>query len=104
MITKQSVKRRREQRELDKLFREICAENGGACVLHCSSNCSGIATEPHHKLGRGIGGKDVKENILPSCHACHRFVHDHPAAAYAAGLMLRRHEAPESIGGTRKVP
>ena len=45
--------------------------------------------DPHHVLPRGRGGKDEVENLVLLCRLHHSWVHEHPADAYALGLLAR---------------
>lgn len=44
----------------------------------------------HHVVPRGRGGKNTSANLLWLCPDAHGWVHDHPAAARDAGLLLGR--------------
>ncbi|HXA33387.1 MAG TPA: HNH endonuclease signature motif containing protein [Acidimicrobiales bacterium] len=44
----------------------------------------------HHRLRRSQGGTNDLENLLLVCARHHRHIHDHPAASYEAGTLLRR--------------
>ncbi|UQN29451.1 HNH endonuclease [Brachybacterium kimchii] len=48
----------------------------------------------HHRQGRGGDSPHSPANLVLLCGSgttgCHGWVHAHPAAAYAAGLMVRR--------------
>lgn len=50
----------------------------------------GQATEVHHRRGRqGRRYLDDRE-WLAVCHACHAWIHNHPAWSYEHGYLLRR--------------
>lgn len=64
--------------------------------------CWGRATDPHHRVVRGIGGvhgeakerADELADLVLLCRRCHQQVHAYPAASYALGLLLKRHQVP----------
>ena len=48
------------------------------------------ATDIHHIVGLAQGGaRSDPENLMSVCRECHRWIHDHPDAARARGLMGR---------------
>lgn len=67
----------------DELLAELC-KAGIPCV------CTGRAECRHHILRRSQGGGDDRDNTIDVCSACHRWVHDNPAAALVLGLLRRR--------------
>ena len=62
-------------------------ECGGLCGVK-APGCIKWADDPHHRLPRGRGGKDTKENCLWCCRSCHDFLHRFPAWAEAHGFIL----------------
>lgn len=95
-------KRRTAQPIAAKVRRELAARSGGVCEIG-APGCTGQATEAAHRVKRGMGGRkgaaltghDVLSNLLHVDHHCHhQLCHANPAAAYAAGWMLREHEHP----------
>ncbi len=62
--------------------------NGWCEIAHL--NCSGRATEVHHRLMRSQGGGHDVDNLLHLCGAGHRFVHDNPEHSYGKGWLLHR--------------
>lgn len=53
----------------------------------CQESC---ATEIHHKLPRGRGGKlSDLNNFLAVCRACHTFITDHPQWAVEKGYTIK---------------
>lgn len=71
--------------------------SGGICEF-CSS---ARATDMHHRISRGVGGKWSPANILHICRACHSDANR--PEAYESGLSLRRHEDPEAVRVHRKT-
>ena len=62
--------------------------NGWCEIIHL--NCSGRATEVHHRLMRSQGGGHDVDNLLHLCGAGHRLVHDNPEHSYGKGWLLHR--------------
>ena len=70
--------------------------SGGLCEVG-RAGCLLRATEAHHRVPRGYGGRhgqarqvsDRLSNLLDVCRACHGWVHGHPVAARQAGWLLR---------------
>ncbi len=58
------------------------------CEAGCPG-CKGVATEVHHKRGRGVW-QNVVEYFLAVCHHCHSWIETHPAEAKAKGFSLPR--------------
>lgn len=54
-------------------------------------------TDPHHRHLKGQGGLDVPSNIAALCASCHRWCHEHPAAATEEGWIV---QAPYDWRGT----
>jgi 5-methylcytosine-specific restriction protein A len=78
--------------------------SGGLCEIE-APGCTEVASEAAHRKKVGAGGRKgdaavrhhVLSNLLHACHNCHQVQgHRHPAAAYAAGWMLREHQNPLS--------
>lgn len=80
----------------------LAVRSGGKCEI-AAPGCTGQATEASHRVKVGAGGRKgqaavghhVLSNLLHvdrHCHAQH--LHAEPAAAYAAGWMLREHQDP----------
>ena len=88
-----SAKRRKSQRALVALTRQLIAERGPFCEARVSPSCTGRADHPHHKLMQSQGGKHDRETAMLVCAACHSFIHQNTGLAYDIGLLIRRHEA-----------
>lgn len=78
--------------------------SGGLCEIG-APGCTEIATDGSHRIKSGTGGRKgaaavrhhVLSNLLHACRHCHStWLHAQPAAAYAAGWMLREHQSPLS--------
>lgn len=54
--------------------------------------CQGRAVHPHHRKRRSQGGDDSQRNVISVCASCHRWIHEHPAAAYSRGLLVHSWE------------
>lgn len=59
-------------------------------VCECGRSCTDRAQVMHHRLPRSAGGRHTAANLLHLADAHHRWIHDHPAAAYELGLLIRR--------------
>lgn len=67
--------------------------------------CQGQGIDPHHRITRGAGGRhrEAKERsdrmsaLLLLCRACHRWTHEHPAAAEPLGLLLPQSAIPAQV-------
>jgi hypothetical protein len=66
--------------------RALCRERAGSCCERCGQWApNGHA---HHRLSRARGGEDELSNLMWLCGpGCHRWVHENPAAATAAGWL-----------------
>lgn len=68
----------------------VAGRSGGVCE-YCRS---ARATDKHHRVSRGVGGKWHPANIIDLCRACHARAtnprtNDPSAWAYTNGLCLR---------------
>ena len=52
-------------------------------------NCNNVATDIHHKKGRGLFLLDT-ETWLPVCRNCHEWIENNPSEAYELGFSLKR--------------
>lgn len=55
------------------------------------------ASEMHHRISRGVGGRWSPANILHLCMECHGWVTHNPTKAKALGLSVDRADDPERI-------
>lgn len=106
--------------------RGLADRSGNVCEIQ-RPGCTGVATDACHRIGEGMGGRhgaaaelnDRLGNVLHACRTCHRWTHDHPAAARRQGWMLRNGDNPlrkrvnyrsagwlllDDDGGTRAAP
>lgn len=78
-----------------KVMRLLRERSGGLCELGIVCLGRAAATDPSHRMAKGMGGtKDPRSNTaannLHSCRKCHDVVERDPAAAYANGWKIRR--------------
>lgn len=69
--------------------------SGGMCEIGAVCAGKGAATDPSHRIAKGMGGtKDPRSNTpsnnLHACRACHDLAEGDPAGAYARGWKIRR--------------
>lgn len=95
-----SPKRRKKQREWNRITREAIAAVNGFCVVR-SSDCTQWATDGHHRLKSSQGGKNTLENCVPCCRRCHDFLEAHPATAVVLGFSIRRSSSLAAAPGTK---
>lgn len=85
-----------------KVRAALAVRSQGRCEI-AAPGCTGVATDFSHRKKTGAGGRkgaaklahDVLSNALHACRTCHgQHMHAEPAAAYAAGWMLREHQNP----------
>lgn len=50
------------------------------------------ATDCHHRVSVGVGGKWSPANILHLCRLDHSYFTDHPKEAYPLGVMVESHD------------
>ena len=60
-----------------RILVELTARSRGRCEIALPRICAGTATDPHHKKLRSRGGSNDLVNLIDSCRACHRAIHDH---------------------------
>ncbi|WP_326643039.1 hypothetical protein OG884_06195 [Streptosporangium sp. NBC_01755] len=73
----------------------LAKRSGGWCELGIVCLGNAQATDPSHRIAKGMGGtKDPRSNTAANnthaCRACHDVVERDPAAAYANGWKIRR--------------
>jgi 5-methylcytosine-specific restriction protein A len=82
-----------------KAVMAILAErSGGMCELGIVCLGNAPATDPSHRIAKGMGGtKDPRSNTasnnLHACRACHNIVEADPKGAYARGWKIRHGQA-----------
>jgi hypothetical protein len=55
--------------------------------------------DPHHRLRRSQGGRDVELHMVSVHRLCHSYIHDHPAEAAERGFLVTSED--ELIWGWR---
>jgi hypothetical protein len=72
--------------------RTMCEAGDRWTTTGLSSPCTGTATEMHEPLtrARAPGAETIlsEANSVAVCHACHLYIHSHPAAATLVGLLV----------------
>ncbi|MFY1686434.1 hypothetical protein [Plantactinospora sp. WMMB782] len=82
----------------------LAVRSGGRCEI-AIPGCTGTATDPAHRLKRGMGGRkgaakaaaDRLSGLMHACRRCHSHTHANPAEAYSAGWMLREGQEPTQV-------
>lgn len=90
-----SKKRAKVNRERTKVTKQVLAANprcqaGQAIRPHDTKHkCHGWAVDIHEPLTRARGGSIVDpSNMVAVCRACHDWIHNNPATATTAGLLV----------------
>lgn len=97
-IRQVSDRRRRRDSTYPSSRRQVYERANGMCEAQVGGGvCEGPGWQVHHLAGRGGPDPHRLENLLLTCAPCHRWIHAHPEAAYAVGLMVRR-----LVGGHRQ--
>jgi hypothetical protein len=93
-MRRQSARKRAERGPRARCVAAVRARSGGLCEGRVPGVCTVTATDVHEVLSRAQGGSITDPaNCLHLCRDCHVFAHNHPAKAYALGLLKRRSEA-----------
>lgn len=79
----------------------LTARSGGRCEVGLPG-CWGQATDPHHRVTRGAGGRhgaarlrsDRLSSLIDACRLCHTWIHTRVAWAHDLGLLLHEHQDP----------
>lgn len=61
------------------------------------AGCLGRAAHRHERKRRAQGGDGSRENTIDVCSACHRWIHDHPSAAYGKGYLVEHWRNPGEV-------
>jgi hypothetical protein len=77
----------------------VVGRSGGVCE-RC--NCA-RATDMHHRISRGVGGKWSPANIVHLCRLCHTVITANPEDAYKDGWSLPHGSEPNTIAVKRSV-
>ncbi len=100
--SKSAPKKRR--RSTVNLRAALAQRSGGQCEMGFDG-CHGLAVDPCHRIGTGMGGRhgdavaesDRPGNAVHGCRACHDWQHRNVGMARAYGLIL-----PNSAEPTRE--
>ncbi|HEY9438696.1 MAG TPA: hypothetical protein VIS29_08595 [Streptomyces sp.] len=73
----------------------LADRSGGMCEIGVICLGRNAATDPSHRLAKGMGGtkdpcSNTAANNLHACRCCHDAVEREPQAAYARGWKIRR--------------
>ena len=79
-----SVKQAGKNREYDKARAKCLRDADGKCEVGWE-NCTGVATQCHHRKLRSAGG--TNETLVAICRSCHDLLHKNPAEAVRRGWM-----------------
>lgn len=103
------IRRESQKARLKRIWRQMIrrqyfarwgVDGWGQCQS-CGNLITEHTSDTHHKLKRGLGGKDEPENALVLCRKCHRpVIHGYPEAYQAA----RDSEANVTNGKTVAYP
>jgi hypothetical protein len=87
-----SAKRRKQNRQRALVAKLLVEERGELCQAQLKG-CWGRATDMHEVLRRAQGGDPCDPEVIRLvCRGCHTTIHDRPAEAYAAGLLVHSWE------------
>jgi 5-methylcytosine-specific restriction endonuclease McrA len=95
-VTKNKVKRaklkiptavRKAVQERSKFQCEAVEEKPVGNVI-LAIRCMNPASDMHHVLPKGRGGKHEENNLKHICRSCHNFVHANPKKARDKGLFI----------------
>lgn len=93
-MRRQSKRRRAEQPARARCVRITRKRAKGWCQADCCDDCAYLGSDAHELLPRSQGGDPLNpDGCIWVCRPCHDWIHDHPAEAYALGLLKRRSEA-----------
>ena len=74
--------------------REAVGNRSGGVCEYCRRS---RATEKHHRVSRGVGGRWTPGGVLDLCSSCHRTATNNPEWAYNLGVSLRSTQDPEMV-------
>lgn len=96
LTNKTPIKRTPMRRKAPKPKQGFLEPVRGRCIAGFTG-CGGIATDRHHRKGRG-SGDHTPENRCDLCFHCHHVViHGNPAWAYAHGWLVHRWDKPGNM-------
>ena len=87
-IKQVSVKKQKTDVEYSTLRKEFLS-NYSFCLAKLT-NCTGFATEVHHKSGRSGDNYLNTDTWLPICRSCHTWITEHSREAIELGLSDSR--------------
>lgn len=87
-----AVSKRRRKRDAGYAVArlEVFERAHGLCEANVSASCTRRCEQVHHKAGRGGDDPHALGNLLGVCLPCHEWIERNRAAAYEAGLLIRR--------------
>ena len=92
---KQSLSDMRKSRPIVK------ARSRGMCEVRIPGVCEGRATNIHHRLPEGQGGKSEPSNLIAldgsGTTGCHGWIEHHREESYAAGWLVHSWEDPAEV-------
>lgn len=97
-----STKKAARDRKRRTLLAHVATCGAGLDIARAGfdSRCNGRHQHDHHIRRQGQGGADILANLLPVCGPCHKWIHDHPAAAHDLGLLAFRTDPNwDELGG-----
>lgn len=74
----------------------VRVRSGGRCEAPLAADCTGTATDVHHRKRRRDGGHAIT-NLLDLCRPCHSAAHRSPAVARPAGIIVSVYEDPAEV-------
>lgn len=92
-------KRSRPRADVYAELRRVIHERAGGRCERCGTPLVD-AFEAHHRKLRSQGGRDDVTNLVALDGDCHRWAHENPDAATAAGWIVRSHSKPENAAVT----
>lgn len=80
----------------DDVRAALAQRSKGLCEMQLNG-CTGVATDPAHRIGQGSGGRhgeakvenDRLSNLMHACRTCHDWSHAQDAEAKDLGLRLK---------------
>jgi len=88
MTSSKALKTAAYNREFDKMKDELLPSN---CV-RCGGWVDRHNGTLHHRLSRGKGGLNTRENLAPVTHECHDYIEKHPAESYKNGWSIPKYK------------
>lgn len=100
---KVSPRKRREQREINRVAQARRQLIGDHCEFRVPGVCIDHPTCAGHLLNQSQGGNASPKGIKLACVPCNGWAEDHPDEARAMGIKLFSWESPAEIGGTKPI-